>query len=396
MKLAFFYFLNFFVLAVTAASVGKLNGVSGSVKYIEFDLNSDAFIVSASKFGDRLYKLDYQNQVVFTKDFVSIVYLKFNSKNDVYIFDQVDEKTRMVWVLNSNSFEISNLFNYTTAPDFVAFFDHEDNLFLDMFTGIGVLPNGENTVKTIPRLNFHLGNNTYDVNTNGNIFLGHSMLEKSEIKSADPIPYFFNIDRYGTVLSAKLLNDNLYGCALSSTGITIFKFKDDNDFFIHRSVIDRAVFYCDLYVSNNRIFAIYSENGTCYVQEINSEGHLVDTGIQELVADNTCNFYRTSDKYGTVYFGRSDYGSSIHYIKINDGTKHINIPNSIYIFGLVTSDSGSLWILSQDLYLVPFGQTEAVKIKGLPYLKKSWPFKAKPGSNDVFIGSDNGVYIGSI
>lgn len=154
---------------------------------------------------------------------------------------------------------------------------------------------------------------------------------------------------------------------------------------------------CDFYEVDSRVFVIYlDDENICSIGEIKSDDTLVDTGIKWITLGISCDFYETSDKQGTVFFGSSDYGSSIHYIKTNDQIRQISIPNSMFIFGLTTSDNGSLWILGQDLYLVPFGQTEAQKIAGLPYMEQRSPFKAKPGTNDVFIGSDDGLYIGTL
>lgn len=411
MKLAFFYFLNFFVLAVTAASVGKLNGVSGNVKTIDFDLNSDAFIVTQLDFAERLYKLDSQNQVIFSKDFASIIEIKFNSKNDAYIFEQTDEKTRNIWILSSNAIDISNQTVYTAFPESTGFFDLDDNLFLETHDGIGILRNGENVVNVIPRLKsyFLRSKDSYDVSANGNVYLGLNygklerndssvMLERAEIKQQEPNPYFLNVMAFRGIQSQRLLNDSLYVCQ----DIWINRYRNDDRALIYSRTSSPGEF-CDFYVSNNRIFVKYLEKNTdsyddkCFIKEFKADGTVVDTEISWMTPRNSCNYiYQTSDKYGTVFFGTSDYGSVISYIKVNDGTKKITFPNGLFIFGLATSDNGSLWILSQDLYLVPFGQTEAVKIKGLPYLSESWPFKAKPGSNDVFIGSHTGVYIGSI
>lgn len=403
MELAVFYCLNFFILAITAASVGKLNGVSGSVKIIEFDLNSDAFIVSKLDFAERLSKLDSQNQVVFTKDFTSIVYLKFSSKNDVYIFEQVDLFTRNVWVLNSDSIDITNQFNYSASSDLPAFFDHEDNLFLDTTSGIGILRNDAIAPVLIPRLEgFHLKtDDTYDLDTAGNVYLGlvqdlvsvdkSVMLDKAQKTRPDPMPYFFNLRRFGKIHAQKILDGSLYLCL----DYSIIKYRNDDVTVIYPRNESGP---CDFYVTNNRIFVKYLVGDFfCYVGEIKADDTFVpSTGAGWGSLEKSCNIHQTSDRYGTVFFGYSDYGSIVYYEKINDGNKQINMPNSLFIFGLTTSDHGSLWILSQDLYLVPFGQTEALKISGLPYVAKPWPFKAKPGTNDVFIGSHDGVYIGTV
>lgn len=402
MQLAVLYFLNFYVLAITAASVGKLNGVSGNVKLIEFDLESNAFITTNLDLTERLYKLDSRNQVVFTKDFTSVVDLKFNNKSDVYIFEQVDLETRNVYVLNSNSVDIANVFNYSASSNLTAFFDQEDNLFLDTNDGLAVVRNGANVISLIPRLiGYHLKTkSSYDVDTNGNVFLElvrsnpsstrSLILENAEIIKSDPRPYYLNIiEIFGGIQGQKLLNDSLYLCQDEA----ITKYKSDLLSLIYQR---RQSGPCDFYVENNRIFVrVIEKNFKCSVLEIKSNGTLVDTGISSFTSENFCNIRQTSDKYGTVYFSTSDVGGHIQYIKVNDNAKYIDIPNSLFIFGLTTSEDGGLWILAQDLYYVPFGQTAAQKIKGLPYAEKPWPFKAKPGTNDVFIGSDDGVFIGT-
>ena len=354
--------------------------------------------------GDRFYKIDPLNRIDFEKTFASVCFIKFNSRNETFIFEQSDEMRRSVWVLTPDHLGIVNLFNYSASGDMEAFFDYGDILFLDTSSGINILreayidPDVEHIPLLIPRLTeFHFKGKNADFHTSGTgYFVFYTNTSKyieqigaftsGEIVKPAPRFYLYNFDRFGEIYRQKSSPFGYFLLNVHRKGI--IRFGGDNVTMISGG--NHSFEHGDIFITNNRVFIKYFENGACYIKEYKSDDSLTDTGI---TLKNSCNIYHTFDKFDTAYFGSSEEGSIVKFIKINGTTQSINLPNSMFIFGLATTDDGSLWILGQSIFVVPFGEVNAARVGGYLFLEKPWPFKSRPRTNEVFIGLDDGLYL---
>lgn len=109
-----------------------------------------------------------------------------------------------------------------------------------------------------------------------------------------------------------------------------------------------------------------------------------------------CYVLQVFDKNGNAFIASSYPDFRVYSIWNNDTSlTPIKIPNSLSLHGLEVTENGFVWVLAQNLYLIPQGATEAVKVINLPFTEAYGPIRAKPGTDNVFIVLDDGLYIAS-
>lgn len=395
-----------FIICLALANSGtirKLETITEKVKLIETDINSNAYIITSTDSNDRLYALDPQNAITFTMDFINIVSLKLNRQNQLYIFDvsSVDIFYRQninLWLFDPTTNTISNPLNYTTPTvDNIAFFDEDNNLFFDSVYGISILQHDKTVPVIITDLDSYNIKNplTHAVDQDGNVILGIRyqspeydaviIIAKEEISKPNPTPYFVNLNSKGEILEIAAFNDSIYFATVDH----LVQFKNDyaNDIFYSQGVT-----FSNLHATNEKLFFRFRAQ-YCFLNCLTLDEKIIDFAY----FDDCTNIFQTFDEEGNGFFGVSYPQSEVYALSYNEtGATVLDIPNTLYIYGLAASDKGDLWVLAQNLYVVPNGSISAVKVPGLPFVSEARPIKTKPGTDDVYIGLDDGLYIATV
>lgn len=404
-KLFIFSFLALFLNFLSAATVTKVEGIEGSVQFIESASNDIAYIVTENDNKTQsLYCLYSNNSVRLITDSLNYTLgLMLNSKNEPYAFDVNENSSIRIWKWNPASLELSNPYTYFRSsplykPAFGSFFDNNDNLFFNSETGISILRYNENEPVNITRLDGCGMQNPYThaVHQDGTVYMGiwtskeYKIVRilKEEIDNPDPYPEFINnmIDPELTGLSyMTMFNGNLF----IETNKWLLRFIDDSFYEVRNTKLSGAT---SLHVSGDRLF-FQTRTDSCYASYVNADfevNEYLDMGFT-----GTCLYYQTFDSEGDSFIGVA-MGSEIHSLKHNESLWDIiTVPNGLTVYGITASENGDVWLLAYNLYVVPRGSKTAIRVPDSPhvYVAQERPMKARKNTNQVIVGSDRGVYI---
>lgn len=211
-----------------------------------------------------------------------------------------------------------------------------------------------------------------------------ALIVKEEINNADPYPDFIRtiIESDDSLVEMTAFNGSVY----FGTEKYLIRFTDDTTYIVYSHKYGAGKTF---YATDERLFFTdVPYSGSSYCHTI-AYARLDDKVLLD------CDFYQTCDKAGDTFIGVK-LGDELHYLYHNESKSDVmTVPNSLNVFGITASENGDVWLMGYNLYVIPQGTPNAVRVLGSPHITGAMPMKARKQTKEVLIGADTGLYIGA-
>lgn len=414
------------VLIIVALCIGAVvsTGLSvieldGEIKQIEFDSNSNVYVVTNSNLisnsSSKFYKLDSTRNITLEISLQNIGDIFVTKADNVYIFDKLDSyPIESLYLLKPNAEEIIKI--YDMRVDLPAHFkDEKDNIFFNTHFGVALLTHDETVPTAVVNLeNFNIfDKSTCAVDYSGNIYLGGRHLR------LEGLSFLATISDYqieNTAPSAEIFdtpNPNLQ--VLSYVGADFKKnvhvgFSGDQA-RIYRSYsygfsdVELAQYqhdYTSFHPTENRFYFFSTNlfNGECHLNFLYQEdifSQLKFTQIAQNLPYNVCTQSQiVSDSNGNLFFKNV---TQVLYVKNNETEiKEISFSGEagLEVSSIAVDQNDDLWIVKGSVNVVRKDSTVAEVLSSIFTLESSSVLKINERTNEVFIGDANGLFIYTI
>lgn len=412
MKVLIFIVIN--ILAVSAYTIRQLNGITGTVRQIEFDSKQNTYIVAYNSSDDNLYKFDSNNNKILTQTIHFIWKILVNKQDDVFIFssDSTEEfnlNQISVRRLKAGSNTLELLFKYYSKVSYwdpSYFIDKDDNIFFNTYSGVSILKTNQNIPIAVSGLR-EFSFNLHAEDGYGNMYLANNKTADDSLvivrnnSKLELIPS-------GTIIATGIRFTN--GLISWNNGIVFSGYSTSNvstvtylEISLKGLVAQQYVNHTVLNGTSSRLFWI----GRNFIDSSISHLHYYNQRTGEVVKIDEClnstAIYKGGqhavDKSGNFFLAsyktEGDAESQILLLKSTGNTfTKINISLGRYVVSLAVDKDDNLWVLTGDLYIILKNVEYAIKISESQITTSaSSQLKIKESTSEVFIAADNGLFI---
>lgn len=402
------YFLMFCVGFVSAVQINKIQSVEGDVKIIEFDSESNVFVVSKS--GQTFYKLNSQKEIIVQENFQNIERLIVNPSNNVYVFNYESNlrKRGSIYLLKSNSTVFDKLYEYLLeeAPH-VSFQDHKGNLFFNTAFGTAFLNRDQTIPTAIVNLeDFYISNDSsYVVDASDNVYIGGSDNRLATVKSDQtelfaPSAKFYETPAKSSMTGIGLDNDGRIIVGFSGEQSRLYEIENEQSTNLTAVFSQHQHLYSNFNLVNSKLY-FFSQNlfdGTCRLNFIYSVydsyiSYLYQYKVEQLTesfkSDMCVNGRVLSDTEGNLFLSA---GNLIYLLKNGETqVEEVNLFNKI--FSLDVDENGDLWVLGRDLYVIRRNSTQVDPVTRINLAEQHGLLKINKITKEIFFGSESGLYV---
>lgn len=412
---------------VVSASQFYQSSIEGKVVQIEFDSDLNSYVISRSpNNSETFYKLNSKNEYIQVETFKKILKLIVTANNDVYIFEKSNENEARIWKRKWNSLIFKIIYNYRirernfSNPN-VIFADHEDNMFFNTIHGVEMLRHNSKFPQGIVNLNnFYIKDDkNYLIDKRGNIILSgfdshkvntFAVITRDEICRA--IPTALKLSNHPDLASLKSIVKDYGGKIyfVHENPAKVFRshifdkrghiYKNSNgDLNIYNEpLLSQSYYqYSNFFISKNRLYLtalnIYKKNDDmkpCYLFYIEEgEPGFINDIFNDTLCEPNPNYF-SSDNFGKFYYG--DYETNKIYVVQNGVLSNLQFAANYPISAISVDHNDNLIVLAGNLYLLKKDGCEFVKLTDEPITDFSL-IKIKKKTNEVFIGTQNGLYV---
>lgn len=417
----------FFVDSAVCHQLQQIQGISNMPYQLEFDSDFNTYIIDINPINitSRLYKLNQNKDIEFTKDLpCPVVNMIVNKRNDVYVFtpkviiEQNEKRVighiRTMRILKSGSTDFKELYTFS-MPDVhkhsVPFVDEEDNLYLNTEEGVAMLRPDEEIPVIIGNLEtLRIYNDwTSAVDKKGNVYFGLDKINESmsyvavldkqaKIEKFPKARYLDDItDRFFHV--TELVIDDSDNVWFSTMDGQLKKLSNN----VTKTVLlDDFSMYHGLQIASDRLFMFsqsFTDEMKCSVLYVTPDDKVHSIpDLTNLDIDMCVNSKIVSDKEGNIYIAfeePNDKGYRIATLRKNEEkTKNILLdfsPNDELV--LMPDENDDLWILHKNLYIVKKGTETVIPVTELPADGRYFSLKQNEKTRDLFILGGHNVYV---
>lgn len=419
---------------VNPLALRKINNIEESVQFIEFDSDSNVYIGSNARQSARIYKLNSVKDIV-TKSEPGILNhiekILITSSNTAYIFDTTSKRAgkngsnskaanhASLHFLGHNSSSLDKVYEFPLSKEqsHVYFMDKKENIYFNTATGVAILKPSDHDEHgfTIPKCINNLeyfsitSDSTYAIDHYGDIYLGGTT---KGTKNAPKIAVIYSDDQRKSVLTAEIQNvsnSNLHLISAVSTDAgglnALIAFSGDHariykpNYGSFELVFGQYLYHFSNFYSTKDRFYFFGRNlfvSGCYLYygHYDYRKFLYNIrAVPHLFGDSCEEAKFTSDSAGNIFVA---HGKEVFSLK-ND---EVNIKKITFSKGLEHGVTASLvdrndhlWILAGDVYMVSKDTTVAKQMTNSTIATESGIMKIHPDTKEIFIGSENGLYV---